>query len=128
MPSSSNVLIIEDDPNLRRTLALILQQAGYAVMASGQVQDALSRFNSWNYDLIVLNGDQAELTEAELLDVLSQAQPTMSVLLLTSSPAINPQTIAGPIGRRVYLVKPIDPAQILASVRDILNQAARRAG
>ena len=124
MQSSPHVLIIEDDPNLRRTLALILQQAGYSVVTLCQVQDSSSGFNSWNYDLIVLDGDQAELTDAELWEVLGRARPTVSVLLLTSSQAIKPRIIAGPIGRQIHLVKPIDPAQILACVRDILNQAA----
>jgi len=121
MPSSSNVLIIEDDPNLRRTLTLILQQAGYTVVAFRRVQDALCASNAWNYDLIVLNGDQAELTDATLWEVLGQTRPAVSVLLLTSSQAINLQSIAGTTGRQVHLVKPIDPAQIVACVRDVLN-------
>lgn len=127
MQSSPHVLIIEDDPNLRRTLALIFQQAGYTVATYCQVQDALSGPSSWKYDLIILNGDQAKLTDAKLWEVLGQARPAVSVLLLNSSPGMNPQSLAGPTGRQVHLVKPIDPAQILACVRAILNQAALRA-
>ena len=118
---SSNVLIIEDEPNLRRTLALILQQAGYTVVAFRRFQDALSGCSSWNYDLIVLNGDQAELTDARFWEVLGQTRPAVSVLLLTSSPVINLKSIARTTGRQVYLMKPIDPAQIVSFGPEILK-------
>ena len=122
MRSQESILVIEDEPNLRRTLTMILQQAGYTVTAVDHADSVLRSVYAQAYDLVFLDVDQIELDSTELLATIYRLHPTVPVLILTASPAIETIDRSIPIGRQAYLIKPIDPIQMLAYIRNILDR------
>ena len=122
MRRQESILVIEDEPNLRRTLVMILRQAGYAVTAVDHSEDALRSIDAQAYDLIFLDVDHIEFDGADLLATIYRLRPTISLLILTASPAIETIDRSNPIGRQACLIKPIDPSQMLACIRNILDR------
>ena len=121
MRSSTSILVIEDEPNLRCTLAMILQRAGYTVTAASHARDALRLVEARAYDLVLLDVDRIEPGDTDLLAAIYRLSPALSLLILTASPAMETMGGADWIRRRICLVKPVDPARILACIHDILD-------
>ena len=123
MQHPPRILLIEAEPSLRHTLALILQQSGYAVTTVGQARDAQRGAEAQAYDLIFLDVDRFEPSNADLVHALHQLDPDIPVLFLAASPTIQQINAVSPVKRRAYLVKPIDPAKLLAGIRDLLSRS-----
>ena len=123
MQHPPRILVIEAEPSLRHTLALILQQSGYGVTTACQARDALRGAEAPAYDLVFLDVDRVEPGNANLVHTLDQLRPDIPVLILAASPALEQINAAGPVEHRAYLVKPIDPAKVLACIRDLLARS-----
>jgi DNA-binding response OmpR family regulator len=118
-----SVLLIETEPSLRHTLAMILQQAGYAVTTAGHTQDAPRHADAQAYDLIFLDIDRVGLGSTDLLQTIYRLRPDIPMLILAASSVGGIVNAASPNERRAYLVKPIDPAKLLACIRDLLDRS-----
>ena len=121
MQHQPRILLIEPEPNLRHTPALILGQSGYAVTTA--CQDALRGAEVQAYDLVFLDVDRVEPGNSDLGHTLHQLAPDVPVLILAASPAIGQINAASAVRHRAYLVKPIDPAKMLACIRDLLARS-----
>ncbi len=122
MPSASSILIIDDEANLRRSLALILQKAGYSVTSAASGQEAIQYLQSGAYDLSFLDLKMPDKNGLELLPELRKLYPDMPVLILTAHATLESAIEAVRRGARDYLIKPIDPQTILIRVEEILSE------
>ncbi len=122
------ILLIEAEPSLRHTLALVLQQAGYVVTTVCYNQDALRGAEAQGHDLIFIDVDQGKPGNTELLDLIHRLSPDVPTLILAASLAVGLENTASPNERRAYLVKPIDPARVLACISDLLDRSRPLAG
>ncbi len=122
------ILLIEAEPSLRHTLSLILRQAGYAVTNACYDQDALCRADTQAYDLIFLDIDRVEPGTTDLHQTIRRLSPDIPTLILVASPANGRINAVSPNEGRAYLIKPIDPAKLLAGIRDLLDRSWPPAG
>jgi DNA-binding response OmpR family regulator len=129
MPSANTILIIDDEQNLRQSLAAILQKAGYSVTAVGHPLEALQSLTAGPYDLVFLDLQLPDMDGLKLLAEMHQQYPEMPVLILTAHGSLQSSIEAVRSGARDYLLKPIDPPLILARVHEVLaerQQSQRR--
>ena len=82
------VLVVEDEPDLLRTIAQVLREDGYAVDEAADGQEGLYKATSWNYDAIVLDLLMPKLTGWQVLEKLRTTHKT-PVLVLTARDGIN---------------------------------------
>ena len=122
MTSAYTILIIDDEPNLRRSLALILQRAGYAVSTAECAEQVHQYLQAGAYDLVFLDLKMPDINGLELLPQIRQVYPEMPVLILTAHATLDSAIEAVRKGARDYLLKPIDPEQILTRVKDVLAE------
>ena len=78
------VLIVEDEPDLLRSLAQALREEGYAVDSANNGEDGLFNAESYDYDAIVLDVMLPRLDGWEILKRLRKTKKT-PVLMLTAS-------------------------------------------
>ena len=123
MQYQPSVLLIETEPSLRHTLAMILRQSGYAVTTACHAEDALRGADAQAYDLIFLDIDRLEPGSTDQLQSICRLSPDIPMLILAASPAIEQINAAGPVEHRAYLFKPIDPAKVLVCIRDLLDRS-----
>jgi DNA-binding response OmpR family regulator len=122
MGSSHSILIIDDEPNLRRSLGLILQRAGYSVTTASNASEAIQLLQAGAYDLTFLDIKLPDQNGIQLLPQIKEIYPDMPVLILTAHATLDTAIEAVRLGARDYLIKPIDPETILSRVESILSE------
>lgn len=117
------VLIVEDEPNLCRTLAKALREEGYAVDTAGAGDDGLRMAFDYDYDVVVLDVMLPGLDGWELLRRLRTSKAT-PVLMLTARDAAADRVRGLDGGADDYLVKPFDLNELFARLRAIIRRHA----
>jgi len=117
-----SILVVDDEPKLRTTLAMILQKKGYKVTPVAHPHDALQCLTSGPFDLAFIDLQMPDMNGLVLLKEIRRLQPEMPVIILTAHASLDSAIEAVRQGARDYLIKPIDPALILARVEDILSE------
>lgn len=125
MTTNSTILIIDDEPNLRRSLALILQQSGYSVTTAANAREALQNLQAGAYDLAFLDLKLPDRNGMDLLPELRRLYPDMPILILTAHATLETAMEAVRQGARDYLLKPVVPQHILTRVAEVLAEQAQ---
>ena len=127
MPDSlepQQVLIVDDDPELRRFLAGELQVEGYAVIEVGNGQNALGEIRSRRFDLVLLDWTLPDFPGVEICRRMRSGGITTPVLMLTAHDAVRDRVEALDSGADDYLTKPFSIEELLARVRAQLRRAS----
>jgi DNA-binding NtrC family response regulator len=118
---SKSILVVDDDQNLRRSLALILERAGYQVVTAGRACDALDCLEASNYDLVILDIMMPD-NGLTLLPKILVLYPYLQILILTAHSSAETTFELERLGAHSHLVKPVTPERILESVGTMLSQ------
>ncbi len=118
-----SILVIDDDDNVRSTLAAILSQVGYRVVTAGFVCDAIESLVAERFDLIVLDMKMPDMEGQALLSQLHLVYPRLPVMVLTGHPSMGFVDGAERFGTRGYFLKPVDPVLLLNCVKEILSES-----
>jgi DNA-binding NtrC family response regulator len=122
MPEPASILVVDDEENLRVTLALILERDGYQVSMAANVSEARRCLETGQYDLVFLDMKMPDGNGMTLLPELHNRYPDMPVLILTAHDKLGAAVEAVTHGARDYLLKPVDPLQLLKRVRQVLDE------
>jgi DNA-binding response OmpR family regulator len=122
MQISKHVLVIDDEPFLRRSLSIILGNAGYLVSTAGSGAEALTCLSTGYFDLVFLDIMLPDTTGIELLPIIRRDQPDLPVLILTAHATLETAMEAIRHGARDYMIKPARPETILKRVQEILDE------
>jgi two-component system OmpR family response regulator len=117
------VLVIEDEPDLRRVVARALRETGYAVDEAADGEEGLYKATSWEYDALVLDLMLPRLDGWELLRRMRRTHKT-PVLILTARDAIGDRVRGLDSGADDYLVKPFELVELQARLRALIRRAA----
>ncbi|NJD60157.1 MAG: response regulator, partial [Anaerolineae bacterium] len=122
MGANNSILIIDDEPNLRRSLGLILQRAGYSITTAANAAEALHLLRAGAYDLTFLDIKLPDQNGIALLPQIREIYPDMPILILTAHATLDTAIGAVRLGARDYLLKPIDPETIITRVESLLRE------
>ena len=100
------LLIVDDDEQLRDTLARRFQRQGMDVTAAGSGEEALTRAERSRWDVALLDLHLPGMSGIDLLAALKERQPELEVLLLTAHGSIDTAIQAMKSGAYDYLAKP----------------------
>lgn len=120
------ILIVEDEPELRRVTARSLREEGYAVDEAADGEEGLFKAKSGYYDAIVLDLMLPKLNGWDVLTQFRQSHKT-PVLILTARDAIDDRVRGLDTGADDYLVKPFDLAEFLARLRSLIRRSVGQA-
>ena len=114
-----SIILVEDDTNLRQSMALILQRAGYFVTATDCVTKALELTQSGIYKLII-SDINVPATRTVLLPKVLDTDPHLAIVILTDQRTRETDG-EDELLDTYYLVKPIAPELLLDCVWKILG-------
>jgi len=117
------ILVVEDQPDLLRTVAQTLREEGYAVDEAADGTEGLFKAVHVEYDAIVLDLLLPGLDGRELLGRLRACKST-PVLLLTARDAVADRVAGLDAGADDYLTKPCDLSELLARLRALIRRSA----
>jgi two-component system response regulator CpxR len=120
--STHQLLIVDDDPDIREMLSDYLEAEGYCVESVGSGKEALERVARVEYTLIVLD---IMLPGMNGLDVLRQLRISsqIPVLMLTARGEAVDRVLGLQLGADDYLPKPFVPQELAARIQAILRRS-----
>jgi len=119
------VLIVEDEPDLLRSLAQALREEGYAVDTAADGEEGFYKADNSDYDAIVLDVMLPKMDGWEILKRLRKAKKT-PVLMLTARDQTRDRVRGLDSGADDYLVKPFDLDELFARLRAIIRRSANK--
>ena len=123
---SKTVLVVEDDPAIRRGLVDALQFDGYQVIACEDGTDGMQTALSAELDLAVLDVMLPGHNGFEILQEIRKSRPLLPVILVTARGAEQDRIHGLQIGADDYVVKPFSSKELLARVGAVLRRSAER--
>src|SRR4051812_36117305 len=105
MFEKQRIMVVEDDPEARQTLATALAQSGYSVEIVADGSEAITRLGSWPADLVVSDVCMPQMTGMQLIDRLRTLGRNEPVVLITGSDG-NMGAWGKPNGAAAVLRKP----------------------
>ena len=120
--STYKLLWIDDEIELLKAHVLYLEKKGYEVDTVTNGYDAVERCGEVTYDLILLDENMPGLSGLETLSRIKEASPSTPVVMVTKSEEENIMDQA--IGSKIadYLIKPVNPTQILLTLKKNIHQ------
>ncbi len=118
------LLVVEDEPDLRRGLARALADEDFAVDQAADGEEGLFRALATDYDAIVLDLLLPRRSGAEMLEGLRTAGRTTPVLMLTARDAIEDRVRLLNGGADDYLTKPFAIEELTARIRALIRRAS----
>lgn len=116
------ILVVEDEPDLLRTVAQALREDGYAVDEAGDGTEGLYKATAWEYDAIVLDLLMPGLTGWEVLQRLRKTHRT-PVLILTARDQVQDRVRGLDNGADDYLTKPFHLIELRARLRALIRRS-----
>ena len=117
------LLLVEDDPNLSRSLAAQLEQAGYSVERSTDGREGLYYAREYPVDLAIVDLGLPSMSGVELIKQLRADGKEYPILVLTARDRWQDKVEALKLGADDYVVKPFNVEELLARVDALLRRA-----
>ncbi|NDW09938.1 PglZ domain-containing protein [Dysgonomonas sp. 520] len=116
------ILWADDEIDLLRPHILFLSEKGYELATVNSGQDAIEAFSEETFDMVFLDENMPGITGLETLSRLKEINPNVPVIMITKSEDEGIMTDA--IGKKIadYLIKPVNPNQILMSIKKNLHK------
>ncbi len=120
--SKPRILWTDDEIDLLRAHILFLEEKGYEVETANNGSDAIEKVKEAFYDIIFLDENMPGLTGLETLTQIKAIAPNIPVVMITKSEEENIMDEA--VGSKIadYLIKPVNPKQILLSLKKNIDQ------
>jgi CheY-like chemotaxis protein len=117
----AKILWADDEIDLLKPHILFLTAKGYDITPVNSGSDALDKVENEHYDVVFLDEMMPGLTGLETLAQIKQIKPSLPVVMITKSE--EESIMEDAIGSKIadYLIKPLNPNQILLSVKKILE-------
>jgi NtrC-family two-component system response regulator AlgB len=119
-----SILIIDDEPNIRKTLSITLEAEGNRVMAVSNFKDAVAEASRRLFDMALVDLRLGTESGLELIPVLLTNCPWLKIVVITAYASIDTAVEAMRRGAFDYLPKPFTPDQVMLLIRKIAEVRA----
>jgi NtrC-family two-component system response regulator AlgB len=125
-----NILIVDDEINIRKTLSVCLETEGHRVIAVSNFEDALSENARRSFDVAFVDLRLGTASGLDLIPVLLAGSPWLKIIVITAYASVDTAVEAIKRGATDYIPKPFTPAQVklvvqrLAEMRSLEQRVA----
>ena len=118
MPS---ILIVEDEPKMRRLLEMNLADQGFTTHAAGDAEAGLKLLNSEKIDLVVTDFKLPGMNGLDFLQAIKRVNAALPVVIMTAYGSVESAVEAMKVGASDYVLKPFSLAEMVMVVRKELD-------
>ena len=122
MDEPARILVIDDEESIRKTISMTLQHAGYVVDTAENGKEAIEKSEVNFYNLALIDIRLPDMEGTELLSALKDTTPRMVKIILTGFPGLQNAVTAINKGVDAYLIKPVNPNELLKVVKENLDK------
>jgi two-component system, NtrC family, response regulator AlgB len=123
-PQSLNILVVDDEINIRKTLAISLETDGHTVTAVSNARDAVVEAGKKSHDLAFVDLRLGLDDGLNLIPELLSQSPWMRIVIITAYGSIDSAVQTMKRGAADYLTKPFTPAQVKLVVERVAHVRA----
>jgi DNA-binding response OmpR family regulator len=116
------ILVVDDEPTLRETLAEALDADGFRVVTAADGREALARFREHRPELVVLDLMLPELSGIEVCRIIRQ-ESDVPILMLTARSSEVDKIVGLELGADDYVTKPFSLRELSARIRALLRRS-----
>lgn len=125
--NSAHILVVDDDPDVALLVKLLLERrGGYSVDVANDGSSALAAAAQNLPDLVITDIEMPELNGLDLVKALRLRLPDVPVIVMTAHVSVDHAVSALRVQANEFLVKPIDNAQLLETVVQLLAEQEER--
>lgn len=118
-----DILIIDDEKAIRKTLTEILSFEGYKIDEAADGEEGLKKFKEKNYDLVLCDIKMPKLDGIEFLQKAGEANPDIPVIMISGHGNIETAVEAVKKGAFDYISKPPDLNRLLITIRNAMDKS-----
>jgi two-component system, NtrC family, nitrogen regulation response regulator NtrX len=115
------VLIIDDEPNIRRMLASLLRSEGFEVRDAEGAEAGLAEIRASEPDVVLMDLVMPRRTGIEALPDLVRAAPDLPIVMMSGRASLSDAVQATKLGAYHFLEKPLSPEAVLLTLRSALE-------
>lgn len=117
------ILLVEDDPEVARSIAMVLERADLTVYATDLGEEGVDLAKLYDYDLILLDLGLPDMNGHDVLRLLRSAKVSTPILILTGSDDADNKLKGFGYGADDYLTKPFNNAELIARIKAIIRRS-----
>ncbi len=117
------VLVVDDEPHMRRVLEIMLRKAGHLVFVAGNGREALEVLRDNPVDLVITDMRMPKMDGIELLTRLRQDGVEIPVIVITAHGSVESAVNAMKLGASDYVLRPFDIDALELAIARVLNEA-----
>lgn len=121
-PSAASILVADDEPRLRQTLAGLLRSRGFSVTEASGGLEACQMLGERQYDLALLDLNMPERDGFQVMEEAARVQPDCGIVVVSGEGSFSTVSRALRRGALDYIRKPFDPEELLATVQGVLGK------
>ena len=118
----TNILVVDDDAAIRKTLSKILEKEGYLVETAESGRKAIEVSNERFFNVALIDIRLPDIEGTELLEKLKRTEPKMVKIIVTGYPSLKNAVEAVNKGADGYVLKPFDAGELLAMIEEHLKR------
>lgn len=118
----SNILIIDDEKAIRKTLSEILSYEGYKIEEAGDGEEGLKIFREKPFEVVLCDIKMPRMDGIEFLDKVREINPDVPIIMISGHGTIETAVEAVKKGAYDYLAKPPDLNRLLITIRNALDK------
>ena len=122
MDKTARILIVDDDENIRKVLAAILEDEGYSVESVDTAKKGIEKSETDFFNLALLDVRLPDMEGIELLAKLRETKPKMRKIIITGYPTLQNAVGAVNKGADAYVMKPFDVEKMLKTIKEQLKK------
>ena len=122
MGEPARILVVDDDESIRKVLATILEDNGYAVDTAKNGEEAIKKSRLKFYNVALIDIRLPDIEGIELLTKMRNTTPKMRKIIITGYPALQNAIDALNKGADAYIVKPFDMDKVIQTIKEQLKQ------
>jgi len=118
-----DILIIDDEKAIRKTLSEILSFEGYKIDEASDGEEGLKKFRERNYDVVLCDIKMPKIDGIEFLQKAGESNPDVPVIMISGHGNIETAVEAVKTGAYDYISKPPDLNRLLITIRNAMDKS-----
>ncbi|MBA2363924.1 MAG: response regulator transcription factor [Chloroflexia bacterium] len=119
------VLVVDDDPLMCRLVEVLLETQGHSVVTAGDYESAMAAIRARIPDLILLDVQLPSIDGFTIMRQLKRLYDAVPIIMLTARAEMQDRLMGLETGADDYVVKPFEPAELLARVKAVLRRSKK---